>query len=107
MSSQDGTTIRKEQEDECVKGKGGGRQSLKHIDGDVPVCVRNKGNDDELKLKKTEKARGEGGGRQWFRPVNGNVPMCMRNQDEENGLNSKEIKEQQQQSGSRRKQRKR
>ena len=34
--SQGETKTRKEQEDERVKGKGGGRQSLKHIDGDVP-----------------------------------------------------------------------
>ena len=71
-----------------MKGEGGGRQSLKHIDGDVPKCMRNKGEDDEMKSKKTENARG--GGRQRFRHFDGDVPMCMRNIDEENGLKSKE-----------------
>ena len=33
---------RNEQENERVKGKGGSRQSLKHIDGDVPLCMRKK-----------------------------------------------------------------
>ena len=58
MCGQDETTKHKEQEDEWVKGKSGGKQSLKHIDGDVPMCTRNEGKDDELKSKKTEKARG-------------------------------------------------
>ena len=56
MCSQDETTTHKEQEVERVKGKGRSRQSLKHIDGDVPMCTRNKGKDDELKSKKTEKS---------------------------------------------------
>ena len=42
MCSQDETTTHKEQEEEWVKGKGGGRQSLKHMDGDVSMCMRNK-----------------------------------------------------------------
>ena len=37
--------------------EGGGRQSLKHIDGDVPMCMRNRGKYDEVKPKKTEKKR--------------------------------------------------
>ena len=55
MCSQDETTTNKEQEDDWVMGKGGGRQSLKHIDGDVLMCMRNEGKDDELKSEKTEK----------------------------------------------------
>ena len=37
----------KEQENKSVRGrgKGGSRQSLKHIDGDVPMCMRNKDKD--------------------------------------------------------------
>ena len=38
---QNETKTHNEQEDERVKGKGGSRQSLKHIDGDVPMCMRN------------------------------------------------------------------
>ena len=45
MCSQDESKTRNEQENEGVKGKGGGRQSLKHIDGDVPMC---------MKIKKTK-----------------------------------------------------
>ena len=71
MCTQDETTTHKEQEDGWVKGNGGGRQGLKHIDGDVPMCMRNKGKDVELKSQKTEKVRGEGGGRQRFRHVEG------------------------------------
>ena len=58
MCSHDETTTRKEQEDERVKGKGGSRQSLKHIDGDVPTCMRNIDEENELKSKENEKSRG-------------------------------------------------
>ena len=39
MCSHDETKTHNEQNDERVKGRGGGRQSLKNIDGDVPMCV--------------------------------------------------------------------
>ena len=42
------------QENERMKGKGGGRQSLKYVDGDVPLCMRR--NDDENKSTKKEKS---------------------------------------------------
>ena len=51
----------------------GGRQSLKHIDGDVPMCMRNKDKDVALKSKKIERSRGEGGGRHRYRHVEGDV----------------------------------
>ena len=73
--SQDETKTHKEQEDEKVTGKGGSRQSLKHIDGDVPMWMYNKSKDVQLKSKKIERTRGEGGGGH----LEGDVPMCMRN----------------------------
>ena len=39
--SHDETKTHNEQENERVKGTGGSRQGLKHID-DVPMCKRNK-----------------------------------------------------------------
>ena len=48
------TKTHNEQEGERVKERGGGRQSLKHVDGDVPVCMCNKDEDVGMKSKKTE-----------------------------------------------------
>ena len=87
---QDETKTHNEQEDGRVKGKGGGRQSFKHIDGDFPMCMKNENKDVELKLKKIERTRGEGGGRQRYRHCEGDVSMCMRNKGEENEARSKE-----------------
>ena len=56
LCSQDETTTHKDQEDEWVKGKGGGRQSLKHIDGDVPMCMRNRDEEHGLESKQKEKS---------------------------------------------------
>ena len=50
LCSQDETTTHKDQEDEWVKG------SLKHIDGDVPVCMRNKDEEHGLESKQKEKS---------------------------------------------------
>ena len=58
-----------------MKGKVEADRVSKHIDGDVPMCMRNKGKDDELKSNKAEKVTGEGGGRERFRHVDGDVPM--------------------------------
>ena len=63
----------KEKENESVRRKGGGRQSLKHIDGDVPMCMRNEDKDVRMKSKEIERTRGEGGGRHRFRHVEGDV----------------------------------
>ena len=55
MSSHGETMLCKDQEDELMKGNGGGRQRLKHVDGDVPLCVRNKDKEEKSKLiKKSE-----------------------------------------------------
>ena len=48
MSSHGDTTLR-------MKGKGGGRQRLKHVDGGVPLCMRSK--DDEKESKPKENVR--------------------------------------------------
>ena len=64
-SSHERATLCKNQEDERMKGKGGGRQRLKHVDGDVPLCMRSKDEGRESKPKQMEKcsssnASGEG-----------------------------------------------
>ena len=46
---------RKEQENESVRRGGGCRQGLKRIDGDVPMCTRNKGEDAGMKAKEIER----------------------------------------------------
>ena len=71
-------------------GEGGGRQSLKYTDGDVPMCMRNKDKDVGMKSKEIEKSRGEGGGRHRYRHVEGDVPLCTRGKVEENEATSKE-----------------
>ena len=60
----DGTTMRcqeepktcPEQENESVRGRGGSRQGLKHIDGDVPWCMRRKAKENEVKSKENVKS---------------------------------------------------
>ena len=42
VSSHEEATVCKDKEDESLKGEGGGRQRLKHLDGDVPPCMRSK-----------------------------------------------------------------
>ena len=49
LSSHEETKIYKDQEDEKVNGKGGGRPKFKHVDGDVPLSMRSK--EDERKGK--------------------------------------------------------
>ena len=41
MRSQEEPKTCKEQENESVRRRCGSRQSVKHIDGDVPMCMRN------------------------------------------------------------------
>ena len=65
-------------------------QGLKHIDGDVPLCIRSNNKDAGMRSKEIERARGEGGGRHHYRHVKGNVPLCMRKKVDENGAKSKE-----------------
>ena len=50
MRSHEETTSWNDQEDGMMKGKGGGRQRLKHFDGDVPLCMRNKDEEWESEL---------------------------------------------------------
>ena len=90
MCSQEESKTCNEQENGSVKGKGGFRQNLQHIDGDVPLCMRNKDNDVDLKTKKIESTRGEGGGRHRYRHVEGDVPTSVRKKVEEIEEKSKE-----------------
>ena len=67
MRSQEESKTCKQHANTRVRGRGGGRQSLKHIDGDVPMCMRDKDKDVEMKSKEIERSRGEGGGRHRYR----------------------------------------
>ena len=80
----------KEQENVNVRRRGGGSQGLKHIDGDVPLCIRNNNKDAGMKSKDIERARGEGGGRHHYRHVENDVPLCMRKKVDEHEAKSKE-----------------
>ena len=50
---------------ERTRGEGGGRQRYRHVEGDVPICIRNKGEEHEASSKENEKscsrAKCEGG----------------------------------------------
>ena len=61
MRSQKETKACREQENESARGKGGSRQSLKHTDGDGPMCMRNKDKDVGMQSKEIERTRGDGG----------------------------------------------
>ena len=54
MSSQKDTETHKDQRDDKRTGNGGGRQKLKHIDGDFPWCMRRKSEDNEAKVRENE-----------------------------------------------------
>ena len=73
-----------------MRGTGGGRQSLKHIHGDVPMCMRNEDKDVEMKSKEIGRSRGEGGGRHRYRHAEGDLPICMRREVEKSEVKSKE-----------------
>ena len=57
MGSLEETTSWNDQEDGMMKGKCGGRQRLKHVDGDVPLCMRNKDEEREGIVKDREGER--------------------------------------------------
>ena len=57
MCSQEESKTCNEQENGSVKEKGGSRQNLKHIDGDVPMCMRNQDKDVDLNTNKYERRR--------------------------------------------------
>ena len=73
----------KGQRDETRTGNGGGRQQLKHVDGDFPWCMRRKSEDNEAKTRENENSRGKGGGRHKLRHVDGDVPLSTRSKGEE------------------------
>ena len=50
MRSHEETALWNDQEDGMMKGKGGGRQRLKHVVGDVPLYMRNKDEEWESEL---------------------------------------------------------
>ena len=59
MSSQEKTKTCKDQEDEKMTGESGGRQKYKHVDSDLPLCMRSKGDEVEVKMKENEKTQEE------------------------------------------------
>ena len=65
-------------------------QGLKHIDGDVPLCIRNKNKDAGMKSKEIDRTKREDGGRHHYRHVEGDVPLCMRKKVDENEAKSKD-----------------
>ena len=52
MRSRVYTETHKDQRDDKRKGNGGGRQKLKHVDGDFPCCMRLKSEDNEKSERK-------------------------------------------------------
>ena len=67
MSSQKNTEIDKDQTDDKKTRNGGGRQKLKHVDGDFPWFKRRKSEDNEATTIEHEKSRGKRGSRQKLR----------------------------------------
>ena len=63
--------------------EGGGRQKLKHVDGDFPACMRRESDNKEKKMRRNEDPKGRGGGRLRQCNVDGDVPLCLRKIDEE------------------------
>ena len=62
MGSHEDATICKHEENERIKGEGGGRQKLRHVDGDVPLCIRKKMTNvkQKWKTKRRWKKKAEG-----------------------------------------------
>ena len=52
MSSQEYTATHKDQKHDKETGNGGGRQKLKHVDGDFPWGMRGKSENNEAKTRK-------------------------------------------------------
>ena len=78
MRSRVYTETHKDQRDDKRKGNGGGRQKLKHVDGDFPCCMRRKSVDKEAKVRENENLRGKEGSRHKLRNVDGDDPLSMR-----------------------------
>ena len=64
LSSHERTLFHKHQQEKQTNGKGGGRQILSFIDGDVPLCLRNREAmiDEPKKVKGSSKEANEGSG---------------------------------------------
>ena len=67
------TAQQRNQGDDRCTSEGGGRQKLKHVDGDFPVCMRCESDDNENKTNRNEDSKGKGGGKLKFRNVDGGV----------------------------------
>ena len=78
MSSRACRETHQDQRDDRRKGDGGGRQTLKRVDGDFPCCMRRKSEGNEAKKGENENSRGKGGGRHKLRNVDCDVPLCIR-----------------------------
>ena len=59
MRSQEEPKTCTEPENESVRETGGSTQGLRHIDGDVPMCMRNEDKDAGMNSKEIEKEREE------------------------------------------------
>ena len=77
------TATQRNQGDDRCTSEGGGRQKLKHVDGDFPVCMRRENDVTQNKTRRNEDSKGRGGGRLKLSIVDGDVPLCMRSFDEE------------------------
>ena len=86
-------TQKHNQRDDKRKGDGGGRQKLKHVDGDLPCCMSRKSEDNEATMRETAKSRGKGGGRHKLRNDDGDVPLSMRSCCEEQTAAAKKTAE--------------
>ena len=67
-------TQRNQGSDRCTS-EGGGRQKLKQIDGDFPVCMRRENEDNENKTRRNEDLKGKGRGRLKLCNVDGDVSI--------------------------------
>ena len=77
------TETQRNQRNDQSGSEGGGRQQLKHADGDFPLCMRRESGDNETKMRGNEDPKGRGRDRLRFQNVDGDVPLSMRSFHEE------------------------
>ena len=58
--------------------EGGGRDKLKHVDGDFPACMSLEKDSSDDHTRKNVGLEGRGGGRLKHCNVDGDVPLCLR-----------------------------
>ena len=57
LGSGETTNLQKQQQKMHSSSKGGGRQMLRHIDGDVPMCLGKKRKHDKREAERSEQLR--------------------------------------------------